>query len=168
MKAYVNRVQKRGQLLWARRHLGWTITQWKCVLWSDASVFQVTFGRNGHRVLLTKDEKGPSDCYQQQVQKPGSAMVWGCGNFHFCDGTINAKSTQRFWSNICCLQDHLFQERPCIFQQDDAKPHSAHITKGMETRGCWPGLACTDPVLWHTLRLVCRKNETKLHPKMLW
>ncbi len=23
---------------------------------------------------------------------------------------------------------HLFQGRPCIFQQDNAKPHSAHIT----------------------------------------
>ncbi len=34
-KPYVNSVQKRRRLLWARRHLGWTITQWKRVLWSD-------------------------------------------------------------------------------------------------------------------------------------
>ncbi len=56
-KPYVNSVQKRRRLLWARRHLGWTITQWKRVLWSDESVFQVFFGRNGHRVLRTKEEK---------------------------------------------------------------------------------------------------------------
>ena len=32
-KPYVNRVQKRRRLLWARRHLGWTITQWKrCIV----------------------------------------------------------------------------------------------------------------------------------------
>ncbi len=43
-KAYVNSVQKRRRLLWARRHLGWTITQWKRVLWSDESVFQVFLG----------------------------------------------------------------------------------------------------------------------------
>ncbi len=49
-KPYVNSVQKRRRILWARRHLGWTITQWKRVLWSDESVFQVFFGRNGHRV----------------------------------------------------------------------------------------------------------------------
>ncbi len=49
-KPYVNSVQKRRRLLWARRHLGWTITQWKRVLWSDESVFQVFFGRNGRRV----------------------------------------------------------------------------------------------------------------------
>ncbi len=56
-KPYVNSVQKRRRLLWARRHLGWTITQWKRVLWSDESVFQVFFGRNGRRVLRTKEEK---------------------------------------------------------------------------------------------------------------
>ncbi len=31
-KPYVNSVQKRRRLIWARRHLGWTITQWKRVL----------------------------------------------------------------------------------------------------------------------------------------
>ncbi len=56
-KPYVNSVQKRRRLLWARRHLGWTITQWKRVLWSDESVFQVFFGRNGRRVLRTKERK---------------------------------------------------------------------------------------------------------------
>ena len=63
-KPYVNRVQKRCRLLWALRHLGWTLTQWKCVLWSDKSVFQVFFGRNGRRVLRTKEEKDHPDCYQ--------------------------------------------------------------------------------------------------------
>ncbi len=44
---------------------------WKRVLWSDESVFQVFFGRNGRRVLRIKEEKDHPDCYQQQVQKPG-------------------------------------------------------------------------------------------------
>jgi len=30
-------------LLWALRHLRWTITQWKRVLWSDQSVFTIYF-----------------------------------------------------------------------------------------------------------------------------
>ncbi len=135
-KPYVNSVQKRRRLLWARRHLGWTITQWKRVLWSDESVFQVCFGRNGRRVLRTKEEKDHPDCYQQQVQKPGSVMVWGCvsalgkGNLHFCDGTINAeKYIEILEHNMLPSRRHLFQGRPCIFQQDNAKPHSAHITK---------------------------------------
>ena len=65
------------------------ITQWKHVLWLDKSVCQVFFGRNGCRVLRTKEEKDHPDSYQQQVQKPGSVMVGGCvsalgkGNLHF-------------------------------------------------------------------------------------
>ncbi len=48
-------------------------------------------------MLRTKEEKDHPDCYQQQVQKPGSVMVWGYvsalgkDNLHFCDGTINAE-----------------------------------------------------------------------------
>ncbi len=133
-KPYVNSVQKRRRLLWARRHLGWTITQWKRVLWSDESVFQVFFGRNGRRVLRTKEEKDHPDCYQQQVQKPGSVMVWGCvsalgkGNLHFCDGTINAeKYIEILEHNMLPSRRHLFQGRPCIFQQDNAKPVRAWL-----------------------------------------
>ena len=126
-KPYVNRVHKRRWLLWARRHLGWTITQWKRVLWSVESVFQVFFGRNGHRVLRTKEEKDHPDCYQQQFQKPGSVMVWDCvsalgkGNLNFCDGTINAEKY------IEILEQHMLPSRRHSFH--NAKPHSAHISK---------------------------------------
>ncbi len=98
--------------------------------------FRYFFERNGRRVLRTKEEKDHPDCYQQQVQKPGSVMVWGCvsalgkGNLHFCDGTINAeKYIEILEHNMLPSRRHLFQGRPCIFQQDNAKPHSAHITK---------------------------------------
>ncbi len=52
------------------------------------------------------------------------------GNLHFCDGTINAeKYIEILEHNMLPSRRHLFQGRPCIFQQDNAKPHSAHITK---------------------------------------
>ena len=97
------------------------------------------FGRNGHCVHRTKEEKDQPDCYQQQVQKPGSVMVWGCvsalgkGNLYFCHGTINGEKY------IEILEQHMlpsrrqpFHGRPFqgrIFQQEDAKPHSTHISK---------------------------------------
>ena len=149
-KPYVIRVQKHRWLLWAQRHLGWTITQWKPVLWSEESVFQVFLGRNGHCVLRTKEEKDHPDCYQQQVQKPGSVMVWGCvsalgkGNLHFCDGTINAeKYIEILEQHMLPSRRHPFQGSPCIFQQDNAKPHYAHISKAWLRKnvwGCWTGL----------------------------
>ncbi len=59
-KPYVNSVQKRRRLLWARRHLGWTITQWKRVLWSDESVFQVFFGEEWTPCAPDQRRKGSS------------------------------------------------------------------------------------------------------------
>ncbi len=37
-KPYVNMVQKRHHVLWAKAHLKWTVSKWKSVLWSDESV----------------------------------------------------------------------------------------------------------------------------------
>ncbi len=59
-KPYVNSVQKRRRLLWARRYLGWTITQWKRVLWSDESVFQVFFWEEWTPCAPDQRRKGSS------------------------------------------------------------------------------------------------------------
>ncbi len=46
----------------------------------------------------------------------------GKGNLHFCDGTINAeKYIEILEHNMLPSRRHLFQGRPCIFQQDNAK-----------------------------------------------
>ncbi len=59
-KPYVNSVQKRRRLLWARRHLGWTITQWKRVLWSDESVFSGIFWEEWTPCAPDQRRKGSS------------------------------------------------------------------------------------------------------------
>ena len=40
-KPFINNTQKRRRLLWARAHLRWTDANWKSVLWSDESTFQI-------------------------------------------------------------------------------------------------------------------------------
>ncbi len=95
----------------------------------------ILVGNHGRRVLRAKEEGDLPVCYQHSVQKPASLMVWGCisaygmGNLHVLEGTMNAK---RY---IKVLEQHmlpsrrrLFQGKPCVFQQDNAKPHTAAIT----------------------------------------
>ncbi len=62
------------------------------------------------------------------VQKPASLMVWGCisaygmGSLHVLEGTMNA---ERY---IKVLEQHMLPSRGRVFQQDNAKPHTAAIT----------------------------------------
>ncbi len=60
--------------------------------------------------------------------KSASLMVWGCisaygvGSLHVLEGTMNA---ERY---IKVLEQHMLPSRRRVFQQDNAKPHTADIT----------------------------------------
>ncbi len=134
-KPYLNMIQKRRRFLWAKAHLKWTVAKWKTVLWSDESKFEVLFGKLGRHVIRTKEDKDNPSCYQHSVQKPASLMVWGCmsacgmGSLHIWKGTINAERyIQVLEQHMLPSRRRLFQGRPCIFQHDNARPHTASIT----------------------------------------
>ncbi len=134
-KPYVNMVQKCRRVLWAKAHLNWTVSKWKSVLWSDESKFDILVGNHRRRVLRAKEEGDLPACYLHSVQKSASLMVWLCisaygrGSLHVLEGTMNA---ERY---INVLEQHMLpsrwrlcQGRPCVFQQDNAKPHTAAFT----------------------------------------
>ncbi len=93
------------------------------------------FGKLGRHVIRTKEDKDNPSCYQRSVQKPASLMVWGCmsacgmGSLHIRKGTINAERyIQVLEQHMLPSRRRLFQGRPCIFQHDNARPHTASIT----------------------------------------
>ncbi len=53
-KPYVNMVQKRHHVLWAKPHLKWTVSKWKSVLWSDEFKFEILVGNHGRRAYGLK------------------------------------------------------------------------------------------------------------------
>ncbi len=134
-KPYINMIQMRRRFLWAKAHLKWTVAKWKTVLWSDESKFEVLFEKLGRHVIRTKEDKDNPSCYQRSVQKPASLMVWGCisacgmGSLHIWKGRINAERyIQVLEQHMLPSRRRLFQGRPCIFQHDNARPHTASIT----------------------------------------
>ncbi len=142
-------VQKRRCVLWAKAHLKWTVSKWKSVLWSDESKCDILVGNHGSRVSRAKEEGDLPACYQRSVQKPASLMVWGCisaygmGSLHVLEGTMNA---ERY---IKVLEQHMLPSRRRLFQQDNAKPHTAAITTAwLRSRGVrvlnWP--ACSTDI----------------------
>ncbi len=85
-------------------------------------------GNHVRRVLRAKEEGDLPTCYQCSVQKPASLMVWGyisaygMGSLHVLEDTMNA---ERY---IKVLEQHMLPYRWRVFQQDNAKPHTAAIT----------------------------------------
>ncbi len=134
IKPYVKMAQKRICVLWAKAHLKWTVSKWKSVLWSE-SKFDILVGHYDRCVLWAKEEGDLPACYQYSVQKPASLMVWGCvmhtviGSLNVLEGTMNAERYMKVLEqHMLQSRWRLFQGRPCVFQQDNAKPHTAAIT----------------------------------------
>ncbi len=90
---YVNMVQKRRRVLWAKAHLKWIVSKWKRVLWPDESKCDILVGNNGCCVLWAKEERDLPACYEHSVQKQASLMACGCisaygtGSLQVLEGT---------------------------------------------------------------------------------
>jgi transposase len=77
-KPLLTEKQKKDRLDFAKKHLNWTIKQWKKVIWTDEVIFHV--GKDYHRVRVwrKRGEKYLPQNIQTTVRSGGkSVMAWG-------------------------------------------------------------------------------------------
>ena len=78
-KPYLSPEKKKKRLEWAKAHKHWTMENWKSMIFSDESKFNI-FGSDGHRYCWRKPGQEFDERYVQKEIKHGggNVMVWGC------------------------------------------------------------------------------------------
>ncbi len=105
-------------------------------------------------------------------------MEWGCisaygmGSLHVLEGTMNAERYIKVLEqHMLPSRQRLFHGRPCVFQMDNAKPHTAAVTTAwLHSRRVWVlnWPACSPDILpieniCHIIKLkICQRQPQTL------
>lgn len=135
-KPLLRKVNKQKRLAWAKRYKNWTVEDWKKVLWTDESKFEL-FG-NKRRVFVRRkpEEKMIPDCVVPTVKHGGgSVMVWGCFGGERTGDLIEVKGIMKKEQYHSILERHAIPSglrllgKNFIFQQDNDPKHSSKLCK---------------------------------------
>lgn len=128
---------RQNRLRWARARQRWSFQRWGKILFSDESRFCVSVSDGRERVWRRRGERYHRNCIREFNRYGGpSVMVWGGISWNYrtdlvvVDGTL---TSQRYVDEI--LHPHVIpfmQRHPemLCFQQDNARPHAARLTRG--------------------------------------
>lgn len=130
----LTRRHRQQRLHWAQQHQRWTRRQWRSVLFSDESRFNISHADGRQRVWRRAGER-MAPCCIQEVDRwgGGGVMVWAGFSYdhrtplHFFDANVNADTYRVVLQNqvVPLFRQHPQQQ---VFQQDNARPHTAHAT----------------------------------------
>jgi hypothetical protein len=132
---FVNSKQIEKRLKFASEHLSWTIDNWKKVVWSDESLFDVGKLSKQTKVWQKKGKKYNPECLQPTFKSGRtSTMVWGAF-FNITKGPLvflppKQQTAKDFIENV--YRPHLVPflqnkdpEHQLIFMEDNTLVHTA-------------------------------------------
>ncbi len=133
VKPLLNHRQRQRRLTWAKEKKNWTVAQWSKVLFSDESMFCISFVNQGPRVWRKGGEAHSPSCMKSSVK---SVMIWGAmssagvGPLCFLKTNVTSPVYQEILEHFMLPSaDQLFKYTDFIFQRDLAPAHTAKSTK---------------------------------------
>lgn len=162
-----------ARLNWARQHRIFRRQDWRRVLFSDECRFNLSHADGRERVYRRNGERFVDVCVRERDRfGGGSIMVWGgiMGQMKtrliFINGNLNA---QRYVNQVLAAEAIPFLQRhgPATLQQDNARPHTAAVTRNHLAANNinvldWPALSPDmNPIehIWDELGRRVRENH---------
>ena len=131
-KTCLRKGNKTKQLKFAQRHKNWSDEQWKSILWSDESKFEI-FGTKRRQYVRRRNGEQFKDMSLQPTIKygGGSVQVWGCisaggvGDLFKIDDIMNAEKYRQILIHHAVPSGRRLVGPNFIFQHDNDPKHTA-------------------------------------------
>jgi transposase len=135
-KPYVSVKNRKLRVKFAQEHLNWTTDQWRKVLWSDESKFNL-FSSDGIKYVRRPigQRYNPKFMVPTVKHGGGSVMVWGCfsgygmGPIHKIDGIMDRFVYKDILAEEMLPHGKENMPRGWIFQDDNDPKHRSHFVK---------------------------------------
>lgn len=128
--------QKAQRLQFAKNYIHWTVNDWKKVMFSDETIISRigSFGKAYYHSRPNHRRLQPHQVRQTMQGGGGKMMVWGCitfsgvGDACWIQDTIDSDFYLDIVNDYVCQSRDYYNmdETTFIFQQDNARVHTAH------------------------------------------
>lgn len=151
-KPFINAQQRARRVRWCLEHREWTLDQWRKVIFTDESKFQLF--NTKQMVRRRPGERFNPECIAPTVKFPDSVMVWSCMCYHGVGRMFLLEKNEKFnaktYQNV--IQSRLLPsalewhpDGSYIFQDDGAPCHRARSVLALKDQlnvpslDWWPG-----------------------------